>query len=209
MLIAAASPGPPVPRPAAGPSRTHAHSRGALTPARWACENDGTKPTVHPQGPIPLPATDRYFDHHVRYQPLDHVNLSFEDRAVPDARILLADIVQVLDQCGWTRGWQNHLYLRIAKTRLEFETDWRTRGPLWDRYHVRLWCNADHVIGLAHQEHLALWPLTHDVDSFDAGRDRVVSDLTAAGWRLAGVTGQLSTPIVDPAADGCVVRLLR
>ena len=141
-----------------------------------------------------------YFSEHVRYQPLDPVNLVFQGN--DGSWQLLNEVLKLLDAAGWRQGFQDHQYLLEPDDHLRYETCWRTHGPLWNRYHVRLWQGDRELLGSAHRERIRMWP-RHEVESFDDARRGIEDLFEKQGWRVHRNWRKMGSKIADPPADGC------
>lgn len=143
-----------------------------------------------------------YFSRHVRYIPLDSVNAIFE--GLSNFGDLLAAVVLVLDNAGWQKDRQDHEHLLELDNHFRYEADWRTRGPLWNRYHIRFWQGSgNQVLASAHKErmHLAFWH-GHEVESFEDAKQVIEGVFKTAGWQVMKDSMQTAEPIDDPFANG-------
>lgn len=147
-----------------------------------------------------------YFRAHVRYEPLDPVNLVF--KGLDDCQGLLDAVLRVLDNAQWKQDLQDHEYLLEFDDHFRYESCWRTYGPLWKRYHIRFWHGDTEVLASAHKERLKLWPPGHEVESFDEAKWLVEHVFQSAGWQVWQDSRPMGAPIVDPLASGCASEIV-
>ena len=155
-----------------------------------------------------------YFLYNVRYTPLDSVNLFFEGFSGPQ------DVINTLvsSGSGWsTRTIQASQYLQddlvppTLKTEGGFAVKAIRSGPirlnhLW-RFHMRVWQYQNYVVGAAHRESPGL--LTHNVVSFDAGRQEVTNLFNSLGYTVGPQHLNTGTRILHPPCDGYVTLIRR
>lgn len=149
-----------------------------------------------------------YFRGHVRYQPLDQVNLIFQGLDNPDQ--LLTDVLQVLDKAGWEHGGQDNEYLLEFDDHFRHQTEWRTNGRFGNRYHVRFWRGNGEILASAHKERLRKWPYPrHDPTGFDDAKWVIAQVFSGARWTVHLNARQIGPPIVDPTANGWASVIIR
>lgn len=142
-----------------------------------------------------------YFRSNVRYQPLDPVNLVF--LGLTDLDTLLGAVQQVFDSDHWKRDPQDDEYLLEFDDCFRQQTDWRTRGPFWQRVHIRFWWGRSEIFASAHKERLRKWPFPrHDVESFDAAKHEIEHLFQTAGWQVGHDARRVGPSIQDPPANG-------
>lgn len=145
---------------------------------------------------------------HIRYEPLDPVNLIFRHGSSTDPSFVLTDVLKVLTSDGWGQGPQGHLYLLEelnGQQKFRFERAYRTDGPVYNRYHVRFWHgDGGELLASAHKEALALvrfLVVDHEVESLDDGRLRIENAFQTP-WIVQRNFRPIGPPIDHPPFDG-------
>jgi hypothetical protein len=162
----------------------------------------------------------------VRYEPLDQVNLEFRTTKTDQLDELLEHVLRVLDGSDWGTGRQFHQYLEeptggagVLASELRVERAHRVKSSgtpsskalgslgLAERFHVRFWfgrsvIGRSVIHGLAHRERPRLFPIDHEVMSFEDGKHEVEACFNVAGWAVQPDAVAVSTPITHPASNG-------
>ena len=109
----------------------------------------------------------------------DPINLVFTNTS-------LKKIQTDLKKSGWTSAKG---ILQIASNQYTPDSPPRKRqdaqpvkGPLWDRYHVRIWHHkGKSFVGSGHNEIISLW-FAHVVGSHEAAKEEIEDDLNNSSW---------------------------
>jgi len=94
---------------------------------------------------------------------------------------------------GWNRPSDGETHRLWIDGHLRRMVDHVTRGAREDRLHARLWAVGGGTLLAVHEEYLSKGN-RHVVVSWDAARERLYADLTAAGYRDLSPSGIVVAP---------------